>query len=78
MEPSSFFLILVSAIPSRGATRIPSVRTANPTLVALSRACSMLSAGHLATSLAVRRQATSRLPASLVLALMTSATPLTL
>ncbi len=77
MVPSAFFLILVSAIPSRGATRIPSVRTASPTLTALSRAFSMLSAGLLAISLATIRATSSRFPNSAVSLRMSSATPST-
>ena len=77
MDPSEFFLMRVSAIPSRGATRIPSVRTASPTLTALSSAFSVLSAGLLAISLETIRATSSRLPYSAVSLRMSSATPST-
>ena len=77
MVPSELFLILVFAIPSRGATRIPSVRTANPTLTALSSAFSVLSAGLLAISFATIRATISRFPCSLVSLRISSATPST-
>ncbi len=78
--PSAFLPILVVAIPSRGATRIPSVMMARPSLTARSRVFSLVSplaSPLLAYSSATLMATISLFPYSLVFWRISSATPST-
>ncbi|OPX57271.1 MAG: hypothetical protein A4E30_01690 [Methanomassiliicoccales archaeon PtaB.Bin215] len=78
--PSGLGLILTPAMPTMGATSMPSVSTDSPTRTARSMAISLPSlaaTASLASSLAMKRESSSRLSMRLDSSLMRSATPST-